>query len=185
MTLFEYLAAAHTLILTFALTRALSGVALAIRPLRRSPLHLSWLGFIISNCLFAFWAMWGYTDVEWTLVRFIGLLTVPALMYVFSSIVIPQNPSAIESWRDYFFEYRVPLFATGALLFMAIAFSNQFIQGVSPTHALEIILYATIGVFSIGVGSSSARVHTALAFWPPVFFVLILILMAQPDRLFR
>ena len=185
MTLFEYLAAAHTLILTFALTRALSGVALAIKPSRRSPLHLSWLGFIVSNWLFAFWAMWGYIDVEWTLVRFIALLTVPALMYVFISIVIPQNPSAIESWRDYFFENRVPVFATGALLFIAIAFSNQFIQGASPTHSLELILYVTIGVFSIGIVSSGARTHTALAFWPPVFFVLILILMAQPERLFQ
>ena len=185
MTLFEYLAAAHTLILTFALTRALSGVALAIKPQRRSVLHLSWLGFIVSNCLFAFWAMWGYIEVEWTLVRFIGLLTVPALMYVFSSIIIPQDPSVVESWWDYLFETRISLFATGALTFAAIAFSNQFIQGASPTHSLEIILYATIGVFLVGIFSASTRVHAVLAFWPPLFFVLILLLMAQPGRLFQ
>ena len=185
MTIFEYLAAAHTLILTFALTRALSGVAIAIEPLRRSWLHLSWLGFIISNCLFAFWAMWGYIEVEWTLFRFIGLLTVPAFMYVFSSIMIPENPSEIESWRNYFFDNRVPIFITGALLFSAIALSNQLIQGVSPMHWLEITLYATIGFFLLGLASANARVHALLAFWPPLFFVLIVILMSQPDQLFR
>lgn len=185
MTLFEYLAAAHTLILTFALTRALSGVAIAIKPQGRSLMHLSWLGFIVSNCLFSFWAMWGYIEVEWTLVRFIGLLTVPALMYIFSSIIIPQDPSVVESWRDYLFETRIPLFATGALTFAAIVFSNQFIQGASPTHSLEIILYATIGVFLVGVFSSSARVHVVLAFWPPLFFVLLLLVMSQPERLFQ
>jgi hypothetical protein len=166
VTLFEYLAAAHTLILTFALTRALSGVALAVKPQCSSLMHVSWLGFIVSNCLFAFWAMWGYMDVEWTLVRFMGLLTVPTLMYIFSSIIIPPGPSVVESWRDHLFETRIPLFATGALTFAAIVLSNQFIQGASPTHSLEIILYATIGVFLLGVFSANPRVHAVLAFWP-------------------
>ena len=170
VTLFEYLAAAHTLILTFALTRALSGVAQASRPSRRSLLHLSWLGFIVSNCLFAFWAMWGYAEVEWTLFRFLGLLTVPVFMYVFSSIIVPPDPSAVESWTGYLLENRVPLFATGGALFIAIALSNQLIQGASPTHPLELCLYATVGVFGAGLASANARLHAALAFWPPLFF---------------
>ena len=185
VTLFEYLAAAHTLILTFALTRALSGVAQAGRPVRRSLLHLSWLGFIVSNCLFAFWAMWGYGDVDWTLFRFLGLLTVPALMYVFSSIIIPPDPSAVESWSDYLFENRIPTFATGGALFIAIALSNQLIQGTSPTHPLELSLYVTVAVFGAGLASANARLHAVLAFWPPLFFVLTLYLMDRPARLFE
>ena len=185
MTLFEYLAAAHTLILTFALTRALSGIAQAIRASRRSALHLSWLGFIVSHCFFAFWAMWGYTEVEWTLTNFLGLLTVPALMYVFSSIIVPPDPSVIESWRDYFFENRAPLFVTGALLFAAIVLSNQLIQGTSPTHPLEFALYATVGVFATGIASANPRVHEVLAFWPPLSFFLFISQMDQPQQLFR
>lgn len=185
MTLFEYLAAAHTLILTFALTRALSGLAEAIRPSRRSLIHLSWLGFIISNCLFSFWAMWGYVDVEWTLFRFLGLLTVPAFMYIFSSIIVPSDPASVESWAGFLFEYRVPLFATGLILFIAIVLSNQLIQGTSPTHPLEFTLYATVGVFGAGLASANARLHAVLAFWPLVFFVLLLIQMDHPARLFQ
>ncbi len=185
VTLFEYLAAAHTLILTFALTRALSGLAQASRPSRRSLPHLSWLGFIISNCLFAFWAMWGYADVEWTLFRFLSLLTVPVFMYVFSSIIVPPDPSAIDSWADYFLETRIPLFATGGILFVAIVLSNQLIQGASPTHPLEFTLYATVGVFGVGLASASARVHAVLAIWPPLFFVLLLFQMDHPARLFQ
>ena len=185
MTLFEYLAAAHTLILTFALTRALSGLAPASRPSRRSFLHLSWLGFIISNCLFAFWAMWGYAQVEWSLFRFLGLLTVPVFMYVFSSIIVPPDPPAVDSWIDYFLETRIPLFATGAILFVAIVLSNQLIQGASPTHPLEFTLYATVGVFGVGLASSNERVHGVLAFWPPLFFVLLLFQMDHPARLFQ
>jgi len=185
MTLFEYLAAAHTLLLTFALTRALSGVAQASRSSRRSLVHLSWLGFIVSHCFFAFWAMWGYAGVEWTLTSFLGLLTVPALMYVFSSIIVPPDPSAIESWRGYFFENRVPLFATGALLFASIVLSNQLIQGASPTHPLELTLYATFGVLATGVASANARLHDVLAFWPPLSFFLFLFQMDRPHQLFQ
>jgi hypothetical protein len=185
VTFFEYLAAAHTLLLTFALTRALSGVALAIKPARRDLLHLSWLAFGISHCLFAFWAMWGYSEVEWTLVKFVGLLTVPVLIYVFSSILIPSDPAAIDSWRAYFCENRISLFSTGALLFVSIAMSNQFIQGASPTHFLELVLYATIAVFAIGALSASSRLHAMLALWPPLSFVLFFLAMDQPDNLFR
>jgi len=185
VTLFEYLAAAHTLLITFALTRALSGVAQAIRPSRRSLLHLSWLGFIVSHCLFAFWSMWGYADVEWTLTSFLGLLIVPALMYVFTSVVVPTAPSAIESWQDYFFENRVPLFATGALIFSGIVLSNQLIQGSSPTHPLEFTLYATIAVFAAGLASANSRVHKVLAIWPVVSFFLFLHQLDQPAQLFR
>jgi hypothetical protein len=185
VTFFEYLAAAHTLVLTFALSRALAGIAQALRPSRRSLVHLSWLGFIISNCLFAFWAMWGYTEVKWTLVRFLGLLSVPAFMYVFSSIIVPPDPPEVESWRTHFFENRVPLFVTGALLFISIVLSNQILQGASPTHPLQFTLYATIGVFAVGLTSSNARLHSALAVWPLLFFGLVLLQLAEPDNLFR
>ena len=156
----------------------LSGVAQAIGP-RRSLLHLSWLGFGVSHCFFAFWAMWGYQEVDWTLTSFLGLLTVPALIYVFSSIVVPPDPSTIESWHDYFFEIRSSLFAAGALAFVAIILSNQLIQGTSPTHPLEFTLYATVVAFAIGLVSDSVRVHAALAFWPPLSFVLILLQLDQ------
>ena len=185
MTLFEYLAAGHTLILTFALTRALSGVAVAIEASRRSWLHLSWLGFVVSNSLFTFWAMWGYIEVEWTLIRFMGLLTVPIFVYIFSSIIIPQNISDIESWRLYFFEHRISIFVTGALWFTAIVFSNQLIQGSSPLHWLQITLYITIGVFILGIATANERMHAVLALWPPLFFVLLSVQMYQPGQLFR
>ena len=129
--------------------------------------------------------MWGYAEVEWTLTSFLGLLAVPALMYVFSSVIIPHAPSAIESWQDYFFESRVPLFATGALIFSAIALSNQLIQGASPTHPLEFTLYATVAVFATGLASADSRVHKVLAVCPLVSFFLFLRQLDQPTQLFR
>ena len=185
MTLFEYLAAGHTLILTFALTRVLSGVAVSVEACRRSWLHLSWLGFVVANSLFTFWAMWGYIEVEWTLIRFMGLLSVPIFVYIFSSIIVPQNLSEIDSCRNYFFDKRISIFVTGALWFIAIVLSNQLIQGTSPLHWLQITLYATIGVFVIGAATANERIHGILALWPPIFFVLLSVQLYQPGDLFR
>ena len=185
MTLFEYLAAGHTLILTFALTRVLSGVAVSIEATRRSWLHLSWLGFVVANALFTFWAMWGYIEVEWTLVRFMGLLAVPIFVYIFSSIIVPQNLSEIDSCRRYYFEKRKTVFVAGILWFAAIVLSNQLIQGSSPLHPLQITLYATIGIFIIGAATDNERVHAVLALWPPLFFVALSFQLYQPGQLFR
>jgi len=183
LTLFEYLAAAHTLILTFALTRVLSGAADAIRPGRRYWVHLSWLALGASFCLFAFWALWSYVEVEWTINRFIGLLAVPALMYVYSSIVIPSDPSSIESWRDYFFEKRLPLFGTGVLLMAAIIYSNQFILGVAPMQSSQFSLYGALAMFSIGLFAPSPRLHAVLAIGPVIFFTRTLLDFAQPGSM--
>ena len=70
-------------------------------------------------------------------------------------------------------------------MFVAIVLSNQLIQGASSTHPLEFTLYATVGVFGVGLASANARLHAALAFWPPVFFVLLLFQMDRPARLFQ
>ena len=183
MTLFEYLTAAHTLILTLAVIRALSGVADAATPGRRYWVHLSWLGLVVALCLTAFWAFWSYIDVEWTMPRFVGALAAPALIYVYSSILVPPDPSAVESWRDYFFMKRVPLFATLILLGAAIVYSNQVILDVPPMHSSQLGSYTGLAILSIGLASARPLVHAVLALGPPLLFARILLTMAQPGSL--
>jgi hypothetical protein len=185
VTLFEYLAAAHTLILTFAVTRVLSGLAEAVSPARRYWVHLSWLALAIFLCLTAFWAFWGYREVEWTFPRFIGLLAGSALLYLFSSILVPTNASAIDSWRDHFFKKRILLFLTGMLFVISGLCSNQLLLGVPPMHSSQFGLYASAVVFLIGLASDNARTHTVLAIWPPVGFAGVVLQFAQPGGLFQ
>jgi peptidoglycan/LPS O-acetylase OafA/YrhL len=99
--------------------------------------------------------------------------------------IIPQNLSGIESWRLYFFENRTSIFVTGALWFTAIALINQLIQGSSPFRWLQITLYVTIGVFIVGIATANEQVHAVITIWPPMFLVLFIVRMSQPDQLFR
>jgi len=183
VTLFEYLTAAHTLILAFAITRVLSGLADAASPGRRCWFHLSWIGMAIAFYFTAFWAFWSYSEVDWTMPLFFFVLLPIATMYVFGTTLIPSDPSTVESWRDYFFEKRVRIFSTGALIVVGILASNQVVLDVSPTEGSQFGLYVLLAIFCIGFASSSPRVHTVLALGPPVLFASILLIMARPGSL--
>ena len=186
MTLFEYLAAGYVLMLSLAVLRAISGVPHAVRPFRRYWIHVVWLLVALGWCLTAFWAFWPYRHVDWTLLRFLNLLAIPALLYVFISLLVPPDPTVVTSWRDYFVEVRIPLFVTGALFMVAVITSNQFTLGVSSLHLSQLGNYFNFGMFIAGLAFASPRVHAFLAV---VFLTVLLpyffILMAKPDSVFR
>ena len=175
MTHFEYIATAHTLILTFAAARFLGGVAHAVDPRRIYWVHLSWLGLAIMFSLIAFWVFWSYRDVEWTLPRLIVALAPPALIYVFLALLVPNNASEVSSWREHFFRIRVPLFASGVLMVASICLSNQVFLDISPAHEGQVALYALLAIFAIGAISAKPRLHTVLAFAPPLLIARALL----------
>jgi hypothetical protein len=79
-----------------------------MHPKRRHWIHVSWLLLATAFCSTAFWAFWALREVEWPLPRFTAALGVPALIYVLASLVAPSDPASVHSWRDYFFQVRVP-----------------------------------------------------------------------------
>lgn len=181
MTHFEYVAIAPTLILTFAAARLLAGLADVLDPPRFYWVHLSWISLAAMFCLTSFWAFWAYRDVQWTLPRLIILLATPALIYVFSSLLVPSDPSGIASWREYFYKARLPIFGSGVLLVLSIIFSNQTQVEVSALDSTQIGLYACLAFFSIGAYSRNPRIHSFLALAPPLMITWMLVDMAPAD----
>ncbi len=181
MTHFEYIAAVHTLILTFAAARILAGVSNAMRPGRLYWVHLSWTLLAVMYCLTSFWVFWGYRDIEWTLPLLILLLAAPGVIYVFSSTLVPADSSEVDSWREYFFSVRPRLFATGFVMMLTIVASNQVLAGAPPMHASQIPLYGMLVVFAVGAASASPRLHDALAVVPPLNVVGIVLVLSRPD----
>jgi hypothetical protein len=109
-----------------------------------------------------FWVFLGYQHIEWTFARFIGLLAVPGTLYFIASMLIPDNPSIIESWKKHYFERRVQLFS-GIIGWMLLALVNTtFTLGMPLTDPARGV---QLGLFAVGVcGLSSARplVHQIL-----------------------
>ncbi len=97
MTLFEYLAIAYSLVLSFAVLRTASGLPHALASGRRHWVRAAWTFIILAVCLFVFWAFWSYREVEWTLWRFALVLGNPILVFVSASIIVPPEPAAVHS----------------------------------------------------------------------------------------
>jgi hypothetical protein len=172
--------------LSFAILRGVSGIPHAVRYRRRYWVHVSWLTTALAFCFVAFWAFWPYRKVEWTLFRFMNSLAVPALLYAYVSLLVPPDPSVVESWREYFFDIRGRLFSIGVIFTVCVAISNQSALGVPPLHQSQLGNYAVIAMYALGLASANAKVHVGLALAFPCFVILyISTLMTEPDSLFR
>ena len=170
MTLFEYLAAAYVLVLSFALVRGISGVPFAVLSAGRYWVHALWLLTALGNCLVSFWAFWSFRDVEWTLAAFVGSISIPVLLFAYISLLVPPDPSEVGSWRDYYFRVRVPLFSTSIAMQSAIVISVPLTLGVPALHPTLLMNYLHIALSSLGLSTARPRVHAALV----VAYVLLL-----------
>jgi hypothetical protein len=179
VTLFEYLTAGHVLILSFAAVRILNVLPHAVRPSCQYWVHLSWLSLAIGLCIVSFWGFWLYREIEWTLPVFLGALVPTALIYMYSSLLAPPDPSAVESWRDHFYAVRIQLFATGFLLMCAILYSNWAILDLSPLEPGTI--QPLVVIFAMGLVSAKPKLQNALALAPPAMVVMTIIIAARPD----
>ena len=136
--------------------------------------------------LVSFWGFWFYRGVEWTCFKFIGALAVPVLWYVYISLLVPPDPSSVQSWREHFFEVRIPLFATGILAFVAVAISNQAILGVPSLHFSESSVYVPIAIYAVGLFSAKPKLHAGLAFaFTCLALFVLLFILAREDPFAR
>jgi hypothetical protein len=106
VTLFEYLAIAYSLVLSFAAIRLVAGLPHAIDPSRRYWVHVAYVCAGVFAALALFWAHWSTREVAWTFPGFVVNLAGPGIVYFLSCTMIPDDPSAVRSWRDYFFSVR-------------------------------------------------------------------------------
>ena len=183
MTLFEYLTAANTLILSFAVLRVIACVPHALRPGRLYWVHVSWLSAAIAFCLIGFWGFWSYRELEWTLPLLMAALAPTTLMYAFTSLVAPSEPSTVVSWRDHFFSVRLPLLGTGVLYMGAVLTSNQTLLGVPAFQLASLGAWTLLGICAIGAFSAKPQLHTVLAFGPPLLVAITIYMLARPESL--
>ena len=163
MTLFEYLAAAYTLLLSFAVARLVFGLPSATLQDRRYWVHLVFVAAFAFFLAVLFWAFWSFRDVAWTFPRFLLALTVPVLALLMASTLIPGSPDNVESWRDFYYSVRLTYFSALIVLSFLLAITGTVLLDIPFTHPARLseLLKAAIGV--VGVSSSNPRVHGAMA----------------------
>jgi hypothetical protein len=102
LTLFEYLAIAYSLVISFAVVRTASVSPHALSRERFYWIHTFWVLANFAVSLLIFWNFWSYREVSWTLGRFSLILALPISVFIVASILSPDEPARVGSWREYF-----------------------------------------------------------------------------------
>jgi len=167
MTLFEYIAIAFSMMLSITVLRALSVVPYAVQAGKRYWIYLIWLFTTLMGVILLFWTYWWYRDLEWNIVSFLIVLASPAVLYVYVSILVPENAADVTSWREYFYSVRVRFFLTG-LAWVIVTFAAGI---VFPIQSIEVFFGIALVLMNvIGAVSSKPRVQAVLVLIPPVMF---------------
>lgn len=173
MTIFEYIVIAYALLFTAAAMRLIGGLSSALDPEKRYPIHYAFVFVTLLGIVFSFWNFYGLHVVSWTLPKFLVALSMPGLLYYMASVLIPENPNDVASWREYYYSVRVRYFA-GLVCWVIIAATMAYVfLGLPLMHPARIGHAAGLALGLTGLFSSNPRVHGALA------VILALMLLAM------
>jgi hypothetical protein len=83
--------------------RLISGLPFVVQKHNRYWVHFAFVCFQLSATLAAFWNFWALRAVEWAFPTFVVALLSPAVIYYNACVLVPENASEVQSWRDYYF----------------------------------------------------------------------------------
>ena len=162
MTLFEYIAVASSIVISFTVIRLLDALPVASVTGRRDPIHLGWLIWLLWACATLWWASWSYRGVEWNYPKFLLFLSAPALLFGMVRTLTSTDGASVSSWQEHFERVRRRFFTLFCLYYLALALMTWLILGMPLLHWFRIIQVALIGVGLLGAGSESRRVQAAV-----------------------
>lgn len=174
MTLFEYIAVANSIILSFAVVRLLDALPPAFDSTRRYWTHCAFVVVAVWMCAQYWWVSWSFASVEvWTYPKFLLYLAPPALLYSVARTLGSPDPNGIDSFRVYFQQIHQRLFTLVATYMLLIALGSCVISGISLGHPIRIGQLVTFSAYASGALVTSPRYHALLA----VFSLLALTIL--------
>ena len=186
MTLFEYLAIAFSLVFSFTALRLLAGLPYAAQPGRRYWVHFSFACVQLISTVVIFWVFWSYRDATWTFPRFLLILSSPALIYFNACTLIPENPSAVESWNTYYYSVRRRFFIGQLCWVLVVAGGTTVMLQMPWFHLARLSQGVYLLMFVMGAVSDSHRVHSGLVLCSVAIGLIAAFTLAlQPGSLAR
>ena len=182
MTLFEYLAIAFSLVLSLSGMRVVAGLPHAVRPDRRYWVHLCFVTWQLVFTVVIFWLFWSFRSVTWNFPTFVLVLASPSLIYFNACTLVPENPSSVESWREYFYSVRTRYFVgVGCWALATVAISTVVLR-MPLLHSGRVPQAVMILIGVTGALSSNRRVHAGIALFVLAVSVLMAVALGlQPD----
>ena len=105
MTSFEFLLGMYSIILGLGISRLLEGIknlVVSARPVRGTGLYIWMLVIGLLVHVTTWLSLWGLRHVEtWSVWSFLLVMLVPVLMYLYSSITVPDNDRSVDLGEYY------------------------------------------------------------------------------------
>jgi hypothetical protein len=174
MTLFEYLAIAFSLVFSFSVLRLVGGLPHAVQASRRYWIHLCFVCLQLLATVAVFWNFWVFRDVTWTFPVFLLILAATGVVYYNACTLIPENPSAVESWDAYYYSVHRRYFMGVICWALAIATIQTVVLQMPLVYPARVAPVAVLVLGLAGAASTSERVHATIVF---LFLLLFLALM--------
>lgn len=181
MDFFNFIIIAFSFVYTAAVLRILGGISAATNKESRYSVHIIFLAVNIISIIISFWGTWALKDVDWKLYKFILALMDGALYYYIATILVPENPNEVSSWKNYYFENKNKFFY-GMLFFLVYIQVHSFVlihqELWHPARLGNLLAFIPI---IIGIRSKSHKVHLGLAIYYIVFVVfMVFTIAAEP-----
>ena len=163
MTLFEYLAIAVSLVLSFTAMRLVAGLPSATQLDRRYWVHLIQVLANLGVTVNWFWIFWSYSDAAWTLPKFWLVLGIPGSMYFIACSLIPERPDEVRDWRDLYYLVRWRLFGGITVLALIVTLSATVVLEMPWSHPMRLGHAVSTLVGVTGLAFENPRVHSGIA----------------------
>lgn len=160
---FEYISVAVSLVYSLILAKLLGALPVAMRRDRSYWVHTLWIVNLILAALSSWWRIWGFHEVEWNPAAFFALLTFPSIIYLRATILLGDEPRAVSSWREHYYESRRSFFILQFVGAMNFAVSPWLISGAPQSPRLLLGAAVGAGTAVLAGVSASRRVHEAVA----------------------
>ena len=180
MTLFEYLAIAYSLVLSFAAMRIIEGLPYVVDAARRSWIHLVFVCAALLSCIADFWLFWNDRAAQWDFLMFLTALANPGLLYFIACILVPRNCDSVGSWWDYFLSVRIRYFSAVGAYFAVAAIHTTLIGSVPLSSPLRLVQITGLAVAISGVRARSQRLLSAIALFYIAFAAVAVLVFLRP-----
>ena len=84
------------------------------------------------------------------------------MLYFFATAIVPEEPGAVRSWRDYYYSVRFRYYAAVAATGALIALNTTLLLGMPIDHPGRLTQLAMVGSGLLGASTDEPRVHAAI-----------------------
>lgn len=151
MELFDYVAAAISIVLGISIAHLLTGLRDVLAPGRRDWLVVGWYAYLAYLHLLTWWSLFAaHNAPTWNLGTFALAMAVPGFLYLALHTLISDDPAAVGSWREHFERVR-PWFFVFFALFIGTSAARETLLlsrpllGIASGVDLLSVLNAAVG----------------------------------------